>query len=187
MQEDSDVLQVNFYLSSTQHLPLLLLHLLLLLILLLLLLLRVLLLCSSLSCVPRFSPISLHSPLLINCVCVSRPKTASCCPPHPLFVSSDFHRFLFFPPPLSCLAVPPPSFLSSLPPFLLFLVGEGHGRHHPQWFTAVPVLPSGLQSADTAPDAESDSPPQGQRRAGLHRCTQTHTHVHTYVHVTITQ
>lgn len=81
-----------------------------------------------------------------------------------LYLSVLIFKDLFF----------PPSFSPSCPAFLLLIVGEGHGMHHPQWFTAVPVLPSGLQSADTAPDAESDFPPQGPRGAGLYRYTHTH-------------
>ncbi|KAM7370631.1 hypothetical protein PAMP_010160 [Pampus punctatissimus] len=68
----------------------------------------------------------------------------------------------------SILAAPPPPPPPPLPPPPHLQSSEGHGRHHPQWFTAVPVLPPGLQSADTAPDAESDSSSQGQRRASLH-------------------
>lgn len=49
-------------------------------------LLLLLLLCSSLSCVLPYSLISSHSALLINCACLSRPKTALCCPLHP-FIS----------------------------------------------------------------------------------------------------
>lgn len=108
----------------------------------------------SVPCTLFSLPVSLHLPLLINCACISHPKTDSCSLRH-----VSLSLFLFCPP--------------SSPIFLH--VGEGHGRHHPQWFTAVPVLPSGLQSADTAPDAESDSTPQGQRRAGLHRYTHIHT------------
>lgn len=66
------------------------------------------------------------------------------------------------------------------PFFSSFPEGEGRGLHHPQWFTAVPALPSGFLSAETAPDAESDFSPQGQRRTGLHRYTyKTYTQLHT--------
>lgn len=78
-----------------------------------------LLLCSSLSCVPHYSPISLLSAPLINCACFSRPKTACCSPLHPLFVSCDLRGALFLniltlsPSLLVLCALSPPS-----PPFL---------------------------------------------------------------------
>lgn len=122
MQGGSDVLQVNFYISSTQHLRLLLFHL------------------------PSFAHIcplylaALRSPwtrLLINCACVPRPKNAM---PRALYsilyLSVLILKGLFF------FSFPFSS--PCCPAFLLLTIGEGHGMHHPQWFTAVPVLPSGL-------------------------------------------
>lgn len=109
MQEGSDVFASEFYLSSTQHLSLLPLLLLLLL-------------CSSLSCVPRYSLISLLSAPLINCACFSRPETAWCSPLHPLFVVCDLQGSLFLNiltlslSLLLLLALLPPSISTPFPP-----------------------------------------------------------------------